>query len=233
LPDRPCLSIQAQVSAIEQPEYDAGSPGASARREYDRRRTTRERRVRAQHPHIGGLLLALRDPPTHEAAWARGARGEESVAHVLAKHLDPGVVVLHDRRIPRSRANIDHIAVAPSGVWVIDAKRYQGKVAISRPLLGDARLTIAGRDRTKLVDGVAAQVALVEAALRGTAPAPPVRGALCFVDADLPLLGTLSFNGHLLLHPKPLAKRINADGALTGDEVRAVAARLAARFPAA
>ncbi|MEV4421445.1 NERD domain-containing protein, partial [Patulibacter sp. NPDC049589] len=33
------------------------------------------------------------------------------------------VVVLHDRRVPRTHANIDHIAIAPSGIWVIDTKR--------------------------------------------------------------------------------------------------------------
>jgi len=67
--------------------------------------------------------------------WARGAAGEERVAAILAKHLHASVVVLHDRRIPGTRANIDHIAVAPSGVWVIDAERYKGKLAVTRPRL--------------------------------------------------------------------------------------------------
>lgn len=35
--------------------------------------------------------------------------------------------VLRDRRIPGSRANIDHLAVTPTGVHVIDAKRYNGR----------------------------------------------------------------------------------------------------------
>ncbi len=55
--------------------------------------------------------------------------------------------MLHDRRIPGSRANIDHIAIATSGVWVIDAKRYKGKVQVSRPLFGQPKLTIAGATR--------------------------------------------------------------------------------------
>ena len=74
-------------------------------------------------------------------------------------------MVLHDRRIRGSRANIDHIAIAPSGVWVIDTKRYRGKVAVVKPLFGRAKLTIAGRDKSRLVDGLAKQVALVEAAM--------------------------------------------------------------------
>jgi hypothetical protein len=88
--------------------------------------------------------------------------GEEQVARPLAKHLDSSLVVLHDRRIPGSHVNIDHIALARSGAWAIDAKRYKGKVAISRPLFREAKLTIAGRDKTKLVAGIAHQVAIVE-----------------------------------------------------------------------
>jgi hypothetical protein len=37
-------------------------------------------------------------------------------------------LVLHDRAIPGTRSNIDHIAVVPSGVWVIDTKQYRGRV---------------------------------------------------------------------------------------------------------
>jgi hypothetical protein len=156
-------------------DLDLGTAGASARREHERRKDNREKRVRTKHPHIGGALLALKDEPTHETVWARGARGEERVAKVLAKHLSDDVVVLHDRRIPGSRANIDHIAVAPSGVWVIDSKRYKGKVAVTKPLFGEARLTIGGRNRTKLVEGLAKQVALVEVVMIQLAPDVPVR----------------------------------------------------------
>jgi hypothetical protein len=222
------------MSVDDRPDdIELGTAGASARREHARRRANREERVREKHPRIGGALLALSDDPRHETVWARGAGGEEHVAKFLAKYLDEGVVVLHDRRIPRSRANIDHIAVAPSGVWVIDSKRYKGKVAVSKPLFGKAKLTIAGRDKSKLVEGLAKQVALVEAVMPEVAPGVAVRGALCFVDADLPMLGKLSFNGYPLLYPKPLAKRINSDGPLASERVQAVAAELARRFPAA
>ena len=120
--------------------------------------------------------------------------------------------MLHDRRIPDSRANIDHIAVAPSGVWVIDAKRYKGKVTIDRPLLGKPRLLINRRDQTKLIDGLDRQIVLVRAAMEQIAPETQTRGVLCFVDADLPLFRTLTFSGYPLLYPKRLAKRINRAG---------------------
>jgi hypothetical protein len=218
------------------PQNDAirhGTAGGSARAEHARRRANRERRVREKHPRIGGVLLALQDEPGHEQVWARGAVGEEVVARALAKYCNDHAVILHDRRVPGGRANIDHIVVAPSGVWVIDSKRYKGKVAIQKPLFGQPKLTIAGRDKTKLIDGLAGQVATVEKAMAEVAPGTPLRGALCFVDAELPLLGNLSFNGYPLLYPKRLAKRINADGPLAADEVQRVAAELSRRLPCA
>ncbi len=221
------------VSAPEESsEFDAGTAGASARREHARRLANREKRVREKHPHVGGLMLALGSAPTHETVWARGAGGEEHVAKFLAKHLKADVIALHDRAIPGSRANIDHIVVAPSGVWVIDSKRYKGKVAVVKPLFARTKLTINGRDKSKLIDGLANQVTLVKAVMVEIAPNVPVRGALCFVDSDMPAR-KLTFKGFPLLNVKPLAKRINARGPLAQDHLNIIVSELARRFPSA
>jgi hypothetical protein len=217
----------------ETPDFETGTAGASARREHQRRRASREAGTRRKHPRIGGLLLSLRDAPAPEQAWARGEQGEEQLARRLAKHLADGTVLLHDRRMPSSRANIDHIAVAPSGVWVIDAKRYRGKVAVSKPLFGEAKLRIAGRDRSRLADGLAQQVAAVQAVIPDIGVEVPVHGALCFVDGDLPMLGTITFRGYPLVYPRALARRINAKGGLPREQLHTVAARLSSGFPAA
>ncbi|MCA1679657.1 MAG: NERD domain-containing protein, partial [Actinobacteria bacterium] len=144
--------------------------------------------------------------------WARGAGGEELVEQGLTRHC-PDVVVLHDRRIPGSRANIDHIAIAASGVWVIDTKRYTGKFQVAKPLFGKPTLKIAGRDQTKLVDGLTRQVALVTPALAAIAPDIPVHGCFCFVDTELPLFGTSTINGFSIFGRRGLAKQLNAPGA--------------------
>jgi Nuclease-related domain len=209
-----------------------GVAGASARREFERRRSAREARTRAEHPHIGGLLLALQEAPQHETAWARGAEGESRVAASLAKRVHAGVVLMHDRAIPGTRSNIDHIAVASSGVWVIDAKRYSGKVAIRRPLFGRRRLTIAGRDVTRLAEGLAGQVEVVRAVVDEIGGGVPIQGCLCFVDADLSMLGTLILDGFVLAYPKGLSARINARGPVPDARVREIARKLAERLPA-
>lgn len=186
-----------------------GTAGASARREHERRKARRESAVREKHPNIGGLLLALKEPPAHERRWAHGADGEALVAEALDKRCRPEVVVLHDRAVPGSRAKIDHIAISPSGVWVIDTKRYKGKIEVAKPLFGSAKLKLAGRDQTKLVTGLAKQVEFVTAVATATGfgdSSVPVRSAFCFVQGELPLLGTLSINGFPLLHRRSLPK---------------------------
>jgi hypothetical protein len=220
-------------TAADEDDLGLGVAGASARCEHERRKANRERRTREKHPLFGGVILGLQDQPSHEHSWAEGAKGEEHVAKSLAKYLDDGVRVLHDRRVPDRRANIDHIAVGASGVWVIDAKRYDGKAEIKKPTFGEPKLLIKGRDRSKLSDGLARQVELVQAKLADISPEVPIHGALCFVDTDLPMLGALTFKGFPLLYPRRLAKRINAAGPTAPETVDVVLRALAAAFPRA
>jgi hypothetical protein len=121
--------------ATDPEEHDLGTAGAGARRQHERRRARREAATREAHPHIGNLLLRLGEPPAHERSWRTGAIGEEAVAEHLAANC-PEVPVLHSRRMPGGRGDIDHIAIAPSGVRVIDTKRLKGKIEVRKPFLG-------------------------------------------------------------------------------------------------
>jgi hypothetical protein len=180
---------------------------------------------------MGGLLLALGGAPQRESAFHQGELGETAIAAYLEKRLVHGpAILLHDRRMPHVRGNIDHLAIAPTGVYVIDAKNLHGKVRIANPLFGSAKLLINGRNRTKLVDGLDRQVRVVSDALAASAHADvPVRGVLCFTSsADLPLLGTLKVRGHLLLHRRALAKRLGKTGQLQAPAIDELAHALAA-----
>src|SRR4051794_8748053 len=169
---------------------DAGTPGGSARREFKRRQRARQDRVRANHPKLGGLILALGDDPQSTRAWDVGAVGEERLGNRLNEITSESLRVLHDRRIPRTRGNIVHLAVTPTGVFVIDAKKYKGRPqfrvegGIRRPRV--EKLLVGTRDCTKLVDGVLKQVDLARSIVGDDVP---LRGVLCFVEADWPLLG--------------------------------------------
>lgn len=194
-----CHSRTATAPAL------ADTAGRSARAEHERRSERElERKNRAdvddqarrrqrveRRPLLGKIANALRPEvtitPESQAtkAWATGADGEERVAAVLADV--PGIEVLHDRRVPGSKANIDHIVVGSAGVFVIDAKKYEGSIEIVDKgswLRTDVRLYVAGRDRTKLVDGVLRQVEVVRNVLGDEFASVPVMGVLCFIGAD-------------------------------------------------
>ncbi len=135
--------------------------------------------------------------------------------------------------MPRGHGNIDHLVVCPAGVFVVDAKDIRGRVKVSAPLFGAAKLLVDGRDRSKLIDGLDRQVTAVRAALPAGEEQVPVHGVLCFTRAELPVLGTLRMRGHELLYRRALVKRLAADGQLGAAAIDALAQALAATFPPA
>lgn len=215
-------------------ELDPGAAGSSARREYERRKASDEQRLRTKWGRFGGIAVALSDEKQTTKAWAVGAVGEERLGARLDSLTKYGIAVLHDRRIPGSRANIDHIAINGRGIWVIDAKRYQGRpeLRIEGGLLRPRveKVLVGSRDCTKLVDGVLKQIDVVRGLV---ADDVTVTGVLCFVEADWPLIGgAFTTRGVQALWPKRLAKLLT--DALVGPvDVPATARLLAERLPPA
>jgi hypothetical protein len=88
-------------------------------------------------PHGGLLGLAaaavvgwrLRFRPSEQVqAWRRGAAGERRTARLLDRLAHDGYAVFHDLAVPGSPANVDHLVIGPSGVFVIDSKQWSGRV---------------------------------------------------------------------------------------------------------
>jgi hypothetical protein len=82
-----------------------------------------------------GLLVAalvawrLRFRPSEQVTtWRRGAAGERRTARLLERLVRDGYVVFHDLAVPGSPANVDHLVIGPSGVFVIDSKQWTGRV---------------------------------------------------------------------------------------------------------
>lgn len=216
-------------------EVDSGIAGASARREYEKRKANKEARIHAKYPRMGKLIVALADEPQSTTAWKTGAIGEERLGLALDKRVSTRIKVLHDRGIPKSRANIDHLVVTPKGVWVVDPKRYKGRPELQveggliRPRT--EKLVVAGRDRSKLIDGALKQVELVRNAI---GEGVPVHGVLCFIESDWPLLGgAFEIQGIHVLRPKKLYPMLESDGALGDGDIAALHKRLAELFPPA
>lgn len=93
-------------------------------------------------------------------SWRIGAVGERKTASYLADLEEAGLIVRHDRRVPGYGGNVDHIAVGPTGVWVIETKTYRGGVEV----YGD-RLEINGQPRDRIIDQVYKKAVAVQIAL--------------------------------------------------------------------
>ncbi len=153
----------------------------------------------------------------------------------MSQALGDRAVLLHDRKVPGDRRNIDHLVVAASGVWVIDTKRWSGLVELRDVggwFRGDRRLYVKGRDRTDAVDGMIWQVEAIRRALCGIAMDVPLHAALCFVEAEWKLLAKpFELRGVRVSGPKSLSVAISEAGPLELDQVMEVATTLAAALP--
>jgi hypothetical protein len=137
---------------------------------------------------ISEVATFLTDAPQTNTERAKGAGGERRVAEQLDCDLDGVATVLHDRKVPLSRADIDHLVVAPTGIWIIDAKHCAGKVerrdVEGRRTTGD-RLYVDNRDQTELVSGMGWQADAVQLAIEPIGfGAAPIRRCLCFTNAE-------------------------------------------------
>jgi hypothetical protein len=210
----------------------SSAAGGSAMAEYERRKDQREHAIRSRHPRLGGLILALTDEPQSTTAWAKGAVGERKLGAGLDQLATAGVIALHDRLVPGTKANIDHLAVTPNGVWVIDAKRYKGQVArrdVGRWFSTDLRLYVGRRDCTKLVSAMAKQVAAVRMALGVEWADVPVRPALGFVDAEWGFFAKpFELDGVLVAGPKAIREILARPGPYTPEGIALIADQLEA-----
>lgn len=244
LPDRrvvqcvDCVASQEKPADAPLPENEAGT---SARHEHERRQARRVDRQRDRYGSIGGWLASHTAGPQNERAWAKGAVGEETNARRLEKRLrNTSVIVLHDRKVsPKSKSNIDHIAIGPGGVTVIDSKNLQGKVKVDwrGGLFSERRfdLYIGGRRRTNLVEGVERQVAAVQAVLGDSELGEvEVVGALCMANvADLPLIGHPKLRNVAVDGTRRIAKIAARPGPLDAQAIQKVASVIGTAMPPA
>lgn len=206
---------------------EGGTAGGSAAKEAARRRAKKaeaDARLKREHPVLGRLRLILVPEPDPGREWEVGAIGEQKLGAMLESLADQGVVALHDRRLPGSSANIDHLAITANGIWVIDAKRFTGRLDLK---VSKGQLYCKGHSQAKL----RRQVEAVHAALEVVdVTGVPVCGALCFIDADVGNAEPMTVRGMHVTWPKPLAAQLTAPGELDADDRSALLRLLARSF---
>lgn len=233
-----CIECPPPSGADDVEPIDAGVAGASAQREYERRKTAREARVKGRLGNtVGGVALAIAGDPQSTTAWRQGSIGEQKLAEALKVVID--LQALHDRRVPGTQGNIDHILVSPAGVFVVDAKRYEGLIRI-RDRGGlfnrNERLYVGSRDCSHLAENMSWQVQAVKqvVALADSDLAKvPVVPVLCFVDGEWPLLfPPESYKGVRLEGTRSIKKLIGGAPRLDSGQVNRLTRILATAFPA-
>lgn len=227
---------KALIPEIEVIQFSQGTAGGSAREEGRRRVKNREDRINKKFPRAGKYLLALTNEPQSTKAWEIGAEGEVAVGKFLdSLALKYGFRVLHDRLIPKSRANIDHIAITRAGIFVIDAKNYKGLIQI-RDKSGffeksAAELWVGNRNRMNLVAGMNKQISIVQEILMTNSIDLPVIGMLTFYAAEWETFSNLKKQldvDGVLINNKGIEALLSREGPLTSVEIQATAKLLAA-----
>ena len=233
-----CLECPPSADVDPSPSpVDTGVAGLSARREHERRQAGLEadRKIRWGN-RVGGWVNRFADEPQSIRAWAIGAKGEQLLGAALARV--PGLIVLNDRKVKRTRGNIDHIAIAPAGVFVIDAKQRSGFIEVVDKgsfFRLDLRLIIGGRNESKLAADMSWQLKAVTAALIDSAvdPLPPISAVLCFIDPNWPLFRRpKSFDGVRIESDASIVKVLGEPAALPSAEIERLAHMLTQALPA-
>lgn len=151
------------------------------------------------------------------AMWEKGAEGEKAVAAALATFGDDWVI-LHDVRWPGRRfANIDHIAIGPGGVFVIDAKNWSGAITV--------------RDEVLRQNGYRREGAVAGCADSAIAVGELIPGHMTHVVPVLCFVGEVTIEGAArdvaLCTTSTLAERLlSRSVVLNPDEVREIGVRL-------
>lgn len=220
-------------------EPTPSTAGGSAAAEGERRKekgVADVRRRYGDHAAVVAEEMAGRDTA---ATWGKGSEGERRLAAFVAREVGDAVIPLHDRLIPGTRGNIDHIFIASTGVWVVDAKAYAGKAEkreVGPVWRRENQVYIAGRNRSDRAKGVEKQVAAVIAALRAdpTLKGIDVHAALCFVESEWGLLDFPFQIGNVwVLYPGALRKRLKKTGAVSREVMERIARRLDLSLPSA
>jgi hypothetical protein len=163
-------------------------------------------------------------------------RGRALEAFLTGAFGEP-IVVLHNRQAPNTRGVIDHLVVAPSGVWVIDAapggKAEQRQVGTRRS--PETRLFVNDNDQSELVAGLAWQTNAIRAVLDpihlGESPIHPT--VVPTSDAQGRFAKPFEIDGAHVTWGKHLIELIAKPGPLDEPTLRAIAIQLNMKLPTA
>lgn len=121
---------------------------------------------------VGVQTPEMRRKASHAARCRAGSVGEQRTHAMLQPLVLEGWHVLPDRRLPGTKANLDHLLVAPDAqVFTLDSKLWSRKWRVR--LVG-GRLMHGNRDYDRQVDAVLGETRRASQALSGVQVTPLV-----------------------------------------------------------
>ena len=188
-----------------------------------------EARVARTWRRLAPVVEFVNDEPDRED-------GEGGLAAGLERELVGTAIMLHGRQVPGTRGSIDHLVIAPSGVWVVEAKNCSGKLErrVGSRRAGDDRLFVDGRNRTELVDGMNRQATAVRKGLLSAGlDRVPVHPTLLFTNSEWPWFARpLEIRGVQVMWPKKLRELAGQPGPVRWSDIETVASRLSSHLRA-
>lgn len=181
-----------------------------------------------------GTAVWLSRKPTEAPRWVQGAQAEERTAQVLKPLRSLGWWVGHDRSIPKSKANLDHVLIDPTGKFLVyvDTKAWHAKGAVVR-LADDLRLMYGPWDQTPKVRTVEWEANRLHEEL-GLPVVPVITVDGGEVQGQRP--GFIQMGGTYIISSKLLVTALSAmqsAGTPNPRRVRQLADRINATFPSA
>jgi hypothetical protein len=125
-----------------------------AEREYENHQKAKLMAKAGKTEIIGdaGKSLHTARIPIRKENREKGIIGEEGVGAELDRIAEEyGLTVLHDLSIPKSKANLDHVLIAKSAIFIVDAKNYAGTIRISKDKDGVKQLYVGRYKQGSLV----------------------------------------------------------------------------------
>jgi hypothetical protein len=166
------------------------------------------------------FALSIFRLPLESVVWTKALDGERRTAAYLEPLLTQGFVVLHNRQIPGRSADVDHICIGPTGVFVIETKNWGGRLSVTF-----GQLSVGDHDRTWVLDqiyreAVAVQIALGDVLNERRVTVTPI---LCAVGG-VAKLGARSVGGVTITDGRNLARLLlDRPRVLDDDDVQLMA----------
>ncbi len=174
-------------------------------------------------------LLARADRArARAAAIEKGNDGERAIGELLDQLAHEGWTVLHDRRKSSSSpANLDHIAIGPGGVFVIDSKNWSG----GHVRLDERGMAVGRWRKDDELHSVTVDADVVGRVVATVNPGLRTLGVVAFVQ-NMGLTSTVFHRGVLVTQREHLLAALRSvTPVMTPDQTSTLAARIDAHFP--